>query len=49
MQIKMDGLNSTVQENVTNVRVVKSFVREERESEKFEMANSDLKKASMKR
>ena len=48
MQIKLDRLNSTVQENVTNVRVVKSFVREERESEKFEMANSDLKKASMK-
>ena len=48
MQLKLDRLNSTVQENVTNVRVVKSFVREERESEKFEMANSDLKKASMK-
>ena len=48
MQLKLDRLNSTVQENVTNVRVVKSFVREERESEKFDIANSDLKKASMK-
>ena len=27
MQTKVDALNSTVQENVTNVRVVKSFVR----------------------
>ncbi|MBR5134455.1 MAG: ABC transporter ATP-binding protein, partial [Clostridia bacterium] len=31
MQKKLDGLNNTVQENVTNVRVVKSFVREDHE------------------
>ncbi len=48
VQIKIDKLNSTVQENVTNVRVVKSFVREEREIEKFNGANSDLKSASMR-
>lgn len=47
MQTKLDGLNSTVQENVTNVRVVKSFVREGFEDEKFRAANGDLKKASM--
>lgn len=28
LQTKIDTLNSTVQENITNVRVVKSFVRE---------------------
>ena len=43
MQSKIDALNSTVQENVTNVRVVKSFVREDYEKEKFKTANGDLK------
>ncbi len=47
MQTKIDGLNSTVQENITNVRVVKSFTREKFESEKFEKANSELKGAGM--
>ena len=46
-QEKVDALNSTVQENVTNVRVVKSFVSEERESNKFKAANRNLKKAGM--
>ncbi|MBQ8912388.1 MAG: ABC transporter ATP-binding protein, partial [Clostridia bacterium] len=47
MQEKMDALNSTVQENITNVRVVKSFVSEEREKEKFREANRNMKKAGM--
>ena len=47
VQEKIDGLNSTVQESVTNVRVVKSFVREDFETEKFEKANGDLKKSGI--
>lgn len=47
MQAKIDRLNSTVQENITNVRVVKSFVREDFEEQKFAKANSDLKKTGM--
>ncbi len=47
MQTKIDTLNSTVRENVTNVRVVKSFVRENYETEKFKNANSALKDAGM--
>ena len=43
MQTKLDKLNSTVQENLTNVRVVKSFVREDFEEQKFYNANADLK------
>ena len=43
VQSKIDKLNATVQENITNVRVVKSFVREEYETEKFNAANKDLK------
>ena len=47
MQEKVDKLNSTVQESVTNVRVVKSFVREDHEVEKFTDANRNLKNAGM--
>lgn len=48
MQKKIDKLNSTVRENVTNVRVVKSFVREDREIEKFGEDNSALRTAGMR-
>lgn len=48
MQTKIDGLNSTVQENLTNVRVVKSFVREDFEETKFNNANADLKNTAGK-
>ena len=47
VQKKVDALNSTVQENVTNVRVVKSFVREDYEIEKFRESNANLKKAGI--
>jgi ATP-binding cassette subfamily B protein len=47
MQSKIDSLNSTVQENITNMRVVKSFVREDFEKEKFQKANGDLKSTGM--
>ncbi len=47
MQVKIDKLNSTVQESVTNVRVVKSFVRETHENDKFHEANADLKSSGM--
>ena len=47
MQSKIDNLNSTVQESVTNVRVVKSFVREDFENKKFQRSNAELKNAGM--
>ncbi len=47
MQAKIDGLNSNVQENVTNVRVVKSFVREEHSIKGFRKANKELKDAGV--
>ncbi len=47
MQRKIDTLNSTVQESLTNVRVVKSFVREDTEKKKFEEANRELKQHGM--
>ena len=47
MQTKVDELNANVGENITNIRVVKSFVREEFESEKFNQSNANLKNAGM--
>ncbi|MBO7252357.1 MAG: ABC transporter ATP-binding protein, partial [Oscillospiraceae bacterium] len=38
----MDGMNNIVQENIHGIRVVKSFVREEKEIEKFTGVSSDL-------
>lgn len=37
-----DGLNASVQENVTGIRVVKAFVREDYEIDKFNKANKKL-------
>lgn len=48
MQKKLDNLNSGIQENITNVRVIKSFVRQNFEIEKFENANSDLMNTTMR-
>ena len=48
MQARMDALNSSVQENLTNVRVIKSFVRQDYEKEKFKDANNGLMAASLK-
>ncbi len=47
MQGKIDALNTDVQENLTNVRVVKSFVREDFEQQKFDYANGELKQAGL--
>ncbi len=47
MQTKIDSLNSRIQENITNTRVVKSFVRDEFEKETFNKANEDLKEKSL--
>ena len=47
MQTKIDDLNNTVKEDITNIRVVKSFVREDHEEEKFKKANGELKDAGM--
>ena len=48
MQGRIDHLNSTVQENLTNVRVVRSFVREKEEKKKFKEANDTLKTHHLK-
>ncbi|MDD6805866.1 MAG: ABC transporter ATP-binding protein [Clostridiales bacterium] len=45
---KYDALNASVQENVSAIRVVKSFVREEYENEKFAKAADNIYKMFVK-
>ncbi len=44
----IDRLNNVVQENIHGIRVVKSFVREQKENEKFTDISSDLAKTFSK-
>lgn len=44
---KFDKFNASIQENLTNIRVVKSFVRTDYEKEKFNFSNEDLTNASI--
>ncbi len=48
IQKKLDRLNCVVQENVTGARVIKAYVKEEYEGERFEAANSDLRDTNIK-
>ena len=45
---KYDDLNASVQENVSAIRVIKAFVREEHENEKFSAASERLYKLFVK-
>ena len=47
VQKKLDALNSNIQEVLTNVRVIKSFVREEHEKQRFAASNEELKQSSL--
>jgi len=48
IQLKLDRLNCVVQENVTGARVIKAYVKEDYESERFEAANADLRDTNIK-
>ena len=47
LQERTDALNLVVQENLAGIRVVKSFVQEKRETEKFSVRNQALKTTSL--
>lgn len=47
MQKKLDFLNSNIQEVLTNVRVIKSFVRGGYEEKRFADSNEELKQSSL--
>ena len=48
MQKKIDNINRVVQENLIGIRVVKAYVREDREKDKFHEASDDLAKQGSK-
>lgn len=48
MQQKLDKVNSVVGENIGGARVVKAFVREDYECNRFDRANKDLKNENLR-
>ena len=48
IQTKLDRVNTVVQENVTGARVVKAYVREEHEFERFKKANGELRDTNLR-
>ena len=48
MQKKIDVLNNRIQEDLTNERVIKSFVREDYENGRFRDTNTDLKNTTLR-
>ena len=48
MQKKIDNINRVVQENLIGIRVVKAFVRENKEKDKFHNASDELAKQGSK-
>ena len=48
MQKRIDGINRVLREQIAGVRVVRAFVRERRESQRFDGANADLYDTSLR-
>ena len=48
LQSRVDKVNAIIQENLTGIRVVKSFNRQEYEEERFKKRNDDLRDTFMK-
>jgi ATP-binding cassette subfamily B multidrug efflux pump len=42
MQARIDRINQVLREQITGVRVIRAFVRDERERERFSVANAEL-------
>ncbi|WP_310964775.1 ABC transporter ATP-binding protein [Nocardioides terrisoli] len=48
MQVRIDEVNRLLREQITGVRVVRAFVREPEETERFRVANDDLTDVSVR-
>jgi ATP-binding cassette subfamily B protein len=48
MQTKLDAVNRVLREQITGVRVVRAFVRERHETERFAVANTELTATALK-
>lgn len=48
MQVKIDRINEILREQLTGIRVVRAFVREPEESERFSAANAELTETALR-
>ncbi|GAA4590805.1 ATP-binding cassette subfamily B protein [Actinoplanes octamycinicus] len=48
LQVKLDRVNQVMREQITGIRVIRAFVRDERERARYEVANDDLTQVSLK-
>jgi ATP-binding cassette, subfamily B, multidrug efflux pump len=48
MQTRIDEVNRVMREQITGIRVIRAFVRDKREQDRFSVANADLTDVSLK-
>ena len=48
MQVRIDRINRVVREQITGIRVIRAFVRDEHERQRFEVANTELMDVSLR-
>jgi len=48
MQVRIDRLNAVLREQITGMRVVRAFVREPEEAERFAQANADVTEVALR-
>ncbi|GIF10027.1 ABC transporter ATP-binding protein [Actinoplanes teichomyceticus] len=48
LQVKLDRVNQVMREQITGIRVIRAFVRDERERARYEVANDELTQISLK-
>ena len=48
MQIRIDKVNGVLREQITGIRVVRAFVREPKEAERFAAANADVTETALR-
>ncbi|AEV87746.1 multidrug ABC transporter ATP-binding protein [Actinoplanes sp. SE50] len=48
LQVKIDRVNQVMREQITGIRVIRAFVRDEREQARYEVANNDVTQVSLR-
>ncbi|WP_433826514.1 ABC transporter ATP-binding protein [Actinoplanes sp. CA-015351] len=48
MQVRLDRVNQVMREQITGIRVIRAFVRDEHEQQRYGVANDDLTDVSLK-
>jgi ATP-binding cassette subfamily B protein len=47
LQVKIDGINRVMREQITGIRVIRAFVRDDHERQRFDAANADLRQVGI--